>query len=289
MAHSYQIYDVFASVPLEGNPLAVVFDADDLGGEAMQAIAREFNLSETIFLMAPEDAANTHKARIFTPGAEMPFAGHPTVGGAVAAARRAGGTGKVSLELPAGVAHCTIAPGGAGATIVAPKIPALEEGAVGDDVLARVLGLGVDAIGFGAYRATRANSGPLWTVAPIASADLLAKIDLDANAIRALGAGYESLYVIAPGGEGDFQCRMFAPTHGITEDPATGSAAVAFAALFAAWGGAGDGTHTLKIVQGVEMGRRSVLTLAVTVAGGAITEVRLGGDATLMAEGTIVL
>ncbi len=289
MAHPYQIYDVFAPVPLEGNPLAVVFEADDLDGAAMQRIAGEFNLSETIFLMAPQDPANTHRARIFTPGGEMPFAGHPTVGGSIAAARRAGGLGTVALELPAGVTRCTIAADGNGSTIVAPKVPALEEGVADTATLSRILGLDEAAFGFGDYRPVRANSGPRWTVAPVASPDLLSRIQLDGGAIGALGEGYESLYVIAPGGDGDFQCRMFAPLHGIHEDPATGSAAVAFAALFAAWGGAGDGTHDLTIVQGVEMGRRSVLKLGIHIAAGAITEVRLSGEAALMAEGTIVL
>ncbi|WMS43701.1 PhzF family phenazine biosynthesis protein [Acuticoccus sp. MNP-M23] len=288
MTHSYQIFDVFASAPLEGNPLAVVYDAGDLPGEAMQAIAKAFNLSETIFLMPPEDAANTHKARIFTPTMEMPFAGHPTVGGAVAAARRAGGLATVSLELPAGVTRCTIAPDASGATVVAPQIPALEDGVVSTSVLAGVLGLDEAELGFGAYKPVRATSGPRWTVTPVASADRLAAIRLDTNAIKALGAGYESLYVIAPTGEGAFQCRMFAPEHNIYEDPATGSAAVAFAALFAQWGGAGDGTHELTFLQGVEMGHRAVLRLGIDIADGAVTEVRLSGDVVLMAEGTMV-
>lgn len=292
MPHPYQIWDVFTETPLAGNPLAVVFDAQDLAAERMQAIAREFNLSETIFVLPPADPANTGAARIFTPFTELPFAGHPTVGGAVAVARRRGrGEAGIALELPAGLARCTVthtAP--AAAEVAAPRRPTLEPGTPDRAALAAALGLPEAAIGGGGLDPARACSGPNFTIVPVDTVDRLGAVRPDRAVWRAaFGDGWTMAYVIARGGAGDFQCRMFAPLDGIDEDPATGSAAVAFAALFARSGGAGEGTHRLTIAQGIEMGRPSSVRLTVEAAGGEAVRVRLAGRAVPVAEGTLLL
>ncbi|MEM7694591.1 MAG: PhzF family phenazine biosynthesis protein [Pseudomonadota bacterium] len=282
MGRPYQVFDVFTREPLTGNPLAVVFEADDLDGDRCQAIAKEFNLSETIFLGTPRQGA--FHARIFTPAHEMPFAGHPTVGGAIAAAARYD-LSELTFELPAGPAVCQISDGAA--TIVAPKVPECLPGVPSDEALAALLGVETGAIGCGALRPTRATSGPQWTIVPVASLEVLAGLSLDTARLPALGEGFENVYIITKKLDGAFQCRMFAPSAGVPEDPATGSAAVAFTALVVAAEAPGDGAHTLNIVQGVEMGRRSEIVVAADVSGGAITKVRLSGAAVKVAEGTL--
>lgn len=282
----YQILDVFTATPLAGNPLAVVFEADGLTSDACQAIAREFNLSETIFLAAPE-AGGTHRARIFTPMHKMPFAGHPTVGGAIAAAQRRGAAGEIGLELPAGLARCTVADGPAwSATIAAPLPPRLEPGALSPDDLARLLGLPAAAIGFDNYTPSRAYCGPRWTIVPLADVAALGATSPEGFDARALGEGYESLYLVTREGEG-FRARMYAPAAGVAEDPATGSAAVAFTALIAAAERPADGRRRTMIRQGIEMGRPSDITVEATFEGGAATSVDLSGEAVVVAEGTL--
>lgn len=285
MAYSYQIWDVFTDKPLAGNPLAVVFDADGIDGQAAQAIAAEFNLSETIFLGA--GAGGVHSARIFTPMHEMPFAGHPTVGGSIAAARR-GGLDAVTLELPAGPTLCRIAADGPTlrSTIRAPKLPVLEPGIPDRATLAAALGLAPDLIGAPDLAPSFANSGPQFTVIAVRSPQALADIRIDRDIFRQFGA-HTSTYVIAPDGDGAFRCRMFAPLSGIDEDPATGSAAVAFCAVVAEGRMPADGAHAFTIQQGVEMGRPSTLFVTLHIAGGTVAGVDLSGTAVLVADGTL--
>lgn len=288
MPYPYQIWDVFTDTPLEGNPLAVVFEADGMPTERCQAIAREFNLSETIFLTAGETAR--HGARIFTPAEEMPFAGHPTVGGSIAAALRAGNGAEVTLDLPAGPTVCRVtldSDARGRSTITAPKIPHLEAGVPDNAILASALGLPEGAVGAGPLQPTRANSGPKWTVVPLANPAHLETIALLRGVVAEFG-DYASTYVIAPTGPAAFRCRMFAPMSGIEEDPATGSAAVAFAAVWHAATSPDDGVHELSITQGVEMGRRSEISIAVTIAKSHIANVDLSGAAVLIATGTLV-
>ncbi|MEM8663153.1 MAG: PhzF family phenazine biosynthesis protein [Pseudomonadota bacterium] len=290
MAHKYKIYDVFTDTALEGNPLAVVFDADDLDTARMQAIAGEFNLSETIFFIAPEDPQHTVGARIFTPKSELPFAGHPTVGGAVAfCAHRGDHDDQLVLELPAGPVACSVAlsPSHGETSFDAPLAPRITEENVDTGAIARALGLRPDELGFGGFAPVRATSGPNFTIVPIREPARLADIALDHNSWRqAFGEVGRSAYCIAPTGEATFQARMFAPLDGIPEDPATGSAAVAFAALL---GRASSGAHSYTIRQGLEMGRPSTLAITVEAEGGTVSRVRLSGSAVLVAEGTLHL
>ncbi|MBJ3778608.1 PhzF family phenazine biosynthesis protein [Acuticoccus mangrovi] len=288
MPYPYQILDVFTATPLAGNPLAVVFDADGIAPVRMQKIAQEFNLSETIFMLTPSDPAHTAAARIFTPAHELPFAGHPTVGGAVALSRRAAeALAMVTLELPGGLVRCAVthdAAAGA-AAFDAPILPSVVEGAPGMATLACALGLAEADIGFGSYRPCRATSGPGFTMVPVADVSALSRIALDRAALAEFGAGWQSVYVFAPKDAGGFQVRMFAPLGGIEEDPATGSAAVALAAVVMAAEALPDGLQSIAIAQGIEMGRPSAVTLCLEVEAGALARVELSGEAVLVAEG----
>lgn len=292
MGHSYQIFDVFTETPLAGNPLAVVFDADDLTGEAMQRIAREFNLSETVFFTAPETPAHSARMRIFTPMSEMPFAGHPTVGGSVAfALARGDGAGVVDLSLNAGPVAATVEPrpGGGIAAFDAPLLPQVVETAVDPGKAAAALGLGAGDIGFDGLSPVTATSGPSFTVVPIAEAAALGRITLGKGDWQgAFAPPASAVFCIARTGPAAFQARMFAPLEGIEEDPATGSAAVAFAAVLAPLLPA-DGLHEIAIAQGIEMGRPSRIGLTLSLSGGTLTRVRLSGQAVKVCEGTLLV
>lgn len=290
MARPYEILDVFTAKRLEGNPLAVVYEADDLGTEAMQAIAKEFNLSETVFIRQSNDPAMTAALRIFTPVTELPFAGHPTVGAAVSLAQRRGvkGEATVSLSLPAGPVTCTITPknGTLNAAFDAPSIPTVDPAPLDGDAIAKALGLSPSDLGFDAYVPARATSGPHFTVVPLRAPSVLSDVSLDQSGwLDAFPRPHDSAYLIAPDGDGVFRARMFAPFGGMAEDPATGSAAVAFAALFARANP--DGDHPLTVHQGVEMGRPSLISVTVRVESHKPTQVRLSGDAVRVASGTL--
>jgi len=292
MPHPYQILDVFTDTPLEGNPLAVVFDADDLDTARMQAIAAEFNLSETAFLRAADDARHAAAMRIFTPTIEIPFAGHPTVGGAVAfALARSHATDVVPLSIEAGTVSCHVVLEGAGGTasFEAPVMPKVSDAPVDAASVAAALGLSSGDLGFSRLAPVRASAGPEFTVVPVASPDILARIALDRSRWReAFGEAMAAAYCIAEEAQGRFRARMFAPLAGIEEDPATGSAAVAFAALLGPRSGAG-GAQSYTIVQGVEMGRRSTIELTVETDAGQLSRVRLSGRAVKVAEGTLLV
>ncbi|ORE93147.1 Phenazine biosynthesis PhzC/PhzF-like protein [Stappia sp. 22II-S9-Z10] len=279
----YDILDVFTDTPLTGNPLAVVYEADGLSTERMQAITREFNLSETIFMHAAVDGRTP--ARIFTPAHEMPFAGHPTVGGSIALGLRSG-TDRVALSLPAGPVDVTLT----GDTVRraefdAPVLPTAEPLAVSAVDLARLLGLTPADI---AGAAMRMSSGPAFTAIPLASVEALGRVRYDAAGEAALGDAPRAIYPVTPTA-GGYQARMIALDFGIAEDPATGAAAVAFAAVALQTAPLGEGRHVISIAQGIEMGRPSAIELVAEVSGGALTRVRLAGEAVIVAQGTLLL
>lgn len=280
----FEILDVFTATPLAGNPLAVVYDADGLTADRMQAIAAEFNLSETIFMFAPE--GGVVPARIFTPREEMPFAGHPTIGGAIALAQRLA-VGEVSLKVPAGRVDVSVTGGAVRrATLVAPVLPRAEPLDVPAADLARLIGVAADDIETGAYRPVRMTSGPWFTAIPLRDVAALAKAGFASQHEDVLGDAPRAVYCVTREGTG-YRARMFAPTFGIVEDPATGSAAVAFAALALLGEGLGDGTHRLAIRQGVEMGRPSDIGIEAIVAAGGISRVTLSGEAVVVADGRL--
>ena len=292
----FRTLDVFTTRAFTGNPLAVVLGADGLTTAQMQTIAREFNLSETIFVMAPRDPAHRARVRIFFPTAEIPFAGHPTIGCAVLLAGLDAGDGdfesRLVLEEEAGLVPVTVwrKGGVTEAEFTAPVIPHATEGRV-HAALADALGLAPDEIGFGAHRPGVWQGGPRFLYVPVASRDVLGRaraIQPHWDAVMA-AAGVDSAYLYTTGDGCDFRARMFSPTAGIPEDPATGSATAILAAQLLASGALPEGVTRFHLRQGVEMGRASDLFMTVDMAGGKIAAVRIRGAAVPISQGRIAL
>jgi trans-2,3-dihydro-3-hydroxyanthranilate isomerase len=285
---------VFTDRRFAGNPLAVVLDAGALDAPAMQAIAREFNYPETVFVFPSEAPRHRARVRIFTPARELLFAGHPTVGTAVLLALRDGAAagGDLVLEEGIGPVRCRIERAGGGhgcARFELAQLPA-EAGAPADDAaIAGALAIPPAEIGFRAFRPARWSAGVPVTFVPLARLDTIRGLRPDAEKlVAALGEG--PVYAFC--GEGEeaghtFHARMFAPAMGVREDPATGAAAAALAGLLAAHGGYRDGEHAVVIEQGYEMGRPSLIRLAMTLRSGRLAAASIAGDAVVVTEGTI--
>ena len=293
--------DVFTDEQFAGNPLAVVLDADALSSERMAQIAREFNLSETVFVLKPENPAHSARVRIFTPAAELPFAGHPTIGtGTLLAELRAsqvgsGGSALVTLEENIGLVRVGVRMADNAASFAefdAPKLP-VEVGAVPSrDDLASAVGLIPSEIGFANHRPTRFSAGPEFTFVPVASLSAMGKAAANLGRWREAFADLDDagafLYTSqVVHGAAHYHARMFAPMHGIMEDPATGSAAAAFAGVIAKFDEPPSGTHKRNIEQGLEMGRPSSISLSVEIANAQLTNVRIGGHSVRVSQGRI--
>lgn len=299
MPFPYVIYDVFTQTPLAGNPLAVVFDAHGLSDEAMQAITREFNLSETVFVLPPEKAAHSARIRIFTPAHELPFAGHPTVGTAVALAQRMQANRRLDLVLEEniGPVSCTVERDGQSAAFARFGLPRLSQRVpvtLNAQGLASALGLAPSQIGFEGHQPGLWSAGVPFLMVPVDSLESVTQLHFDTRAwIQAaplVGGQPVSAYVYCKGGvsaQAHFHARAFVPTMGLTEDPATGSAVAAMTgALYAAEDWA-DGTHALLIEQGFAMGRPSQIQVDITVAQRVIQSATIGGFALQIASGTL--
>jgi trans-2,3-dihydro-3-hydroxyanthranilate isomerase len=293
----FAIYDVFTGTPFAGNPLAVVFDADALADERMQVIAREFNLSETIFVRAPANADHAASVRIFTPTKELPFAGHPTVGCAIALAEQRGKRNDnedVALVLETGIGPvpCTVARGDGSASraeFTAPRLAAQVGPDPSPGIAATVLGLRTDDIGFGAHKPSLFGVGVAFAMVPVANVKVLGRARAALEAPPSLlGATEVYVYTRAPSNSAHaFRARMFAPEIGIVEDPATGGGAAAFAGVLARFETLTDGWHTRRILQGVEMGRPSLIHLDVLMKGRALAGARIAGQAVKISEGVL--
>ncbi len=297
MRRRFATLDVFTDRRFAGNSLAVVLDTDGLDAAAMQAVAREFNHPETVFVFAPDDPAHRARVRIFTPARELPFAGHPTVGTAVLLGLRDGGAAgsEIVLEEGVGPVRCTFESndGERGRARFAVPQPPAEIGPAPDDAtVAAALELSPTEIGFDRFRPSRWSAGTAFTFVPVASLAALARCRPDlAKFDAAFGDGAASAAYVFCGeasqpGRG-FRARMFAPALGIPEDPATGSAAAAFAGVLARFGHLADGSHAIAIAQGYEMGRPSLIWLAMALQAGALVSASIGGDAVIVTEGTI--
>jgi len=265
MRRRFATLDVFTDRRFAGNSLAVVLDAQALDAAAMQAIAREFNHPETVFVFSPADPAHRARVRIFTPARELPFAGHPTVGTAVLLGARDGGGGDIMLEEGIGAVRCTVesTSGGGSARFAIPQLPTEAGPAADDAAIAAALSLAPDDIGEG--RPARWSAGLPFTFVPIASLAAMARCRPDlAKFDAAFGAG-AAVYVfcketVEPGHH--FHARMFARR-------------------------LSDGTHALVIEQGYEMGRPSLIRLTAEVAAGRLLSASIGGNAVIVTEGTI--
>jgi trans-2,3-dihydro-3-hydroxyanthranilate isomerase len=295
MRRRFVTLDVFTDKRFAGNPLAVVLEPEGLDTAAMQTIAREFNLSETVFVQPPANKAHRAKLRIFTPGRELPFAGHPTVGTAVLLARLDGGADARNfiVEETIGLVPCRIQPRGEGghATFDIPRLPAREGEASDTAKIAAALGIAAGDIGFDGRSCERWSAGNPFTIVPVGSIEAVGRCRPDMTHFEgAFGTGFASPFVVCrqtaePGNT--FHTRMFAPGVGVAEDPATGSAAAAFAGYLAEHGGYKDGEHLVRIEQGYEMGRPSLMELTLTISGGKLTGASIGGSAVVVMDGAI--
>lgn len=297
MRRKFFTLDVFTDKRFAGNPLAVVLEPEGLETAAMQAVAREFNLSETVFVFPPPDAAQRAKIRIFTPVSELPFAGHPTVGTAVLLGLIDGGSAARDfvLELNVGPVPCRATPAGEGRARAVFDLPRLPEdvGAPTDDAtIAAALSIDTADLGFDGLRAARWSAGAPYTIVPVRGRDAIGRCRVDPAAWdKAFGfdahcAAYMICRETVEAGN-SFHTRMFAPRQGVAEDPATGSAAAALAGYLAANRLYGEGEHVVRIEQGFEMGRPSLIALTLRIAGGKLTGAAIGGGAVVVSEGTI--
>ncbi len=296
----YMIYDVFTDAALSGNPLAVVLNADGLSDTLMQAIAREFNLSETIFIQTPENAQHSAKVRIFMPIGELPFAGHPTIGGsiAVAAHRSLGANSSVILEEGVGPVHCIVsADQYRGHSLF--EVPRLSQQQGFDEPIAKVaaaLGLDVDDIGFGGHVVSAWSAGVPFVMVPVKEVSVLGRLSLKAEEWLKLDVRREGkiaaayIYALDPShSTSTFRARMFAPWDGMPEDPATGAAVAAFSGAVWNFEALYTGTHGFTVHQGFEMGRPSHIGLRVDGEGGILRAATISGDAVKVASGKLFL
>lgn len=291
--YRFETFDVFTRTRFGGNPLAVVYGAEGLADGEMQTLAAEFNLSETIFLLAPADPANTAAVRIFNRSHEMPFAGHPTVGASIALARRGAPGETVRLEAPAGLVVARISRDEAAAPVAA-AVRAPQPLTLGQEVrpeeIALCLGLEVRDIVTANHAPCQASMGVAFVLAEVAQ-DALSRCIPDLAAFREVVARYPdfagrlSIHAYARG-TGALWARMFAPLAGTWEDPATGSANGPLGGLLLSLSGAQS--ETFQIGQGVEMGRPSHLTVRAWREAGAI-HAEIGGGAVPVMQGEIAL
>ena len=279
---AYHVVDVFTDRPYAGNPLAVVLDADDLPTAALQAMAREFNLSETAFPVRSDRA--DYRLRIFTPEEELPFAGHPSVGaGALLAALGRVVPGRVVMECGAGLLPLTVAADRAEVTAGTPAAgPPLDAA----EYLAACGLAPADAVD---GTARLCSTGLPWVFVEVA-ADAVGRVAPDPRALRVVCAGAEraaGVVVFAwDAATRGSHARVLG--YDVPEDPATGSAAAAFGAWLAALGRVpGDGETAYVVRQGAEIGRPSLIEGAVVTRGGAAVECRVGGGVVRVASGSI--
>lgn len=299
MRYRYVTADVFTSQAYGGNPLAVVLDAQGLSTEQMQAIAREFNYSETSFVLPPKDSEHTAWVRIFTPDREVPFAGHPNVGTAVVLARELALAGQTVpdqfvFEEAAGLVRLSLvtgAKGVEGAELLAPE-PLSRGSEASADAVARALRLDVSDIDVSEHAPQVASVGLAFLVVQIVSRDALRRAAPDASGYAALFPldGAKSIYAYTTDTSADvtdsptdIQARMF--TGRMTEDPATGSATAAATALRAAL--RDDGILRLRVGQGVDMGRASLLLAHAEPRSDGVWA-GVAGQAVVVMEGTLL-
>jgi trans-2,3-dihydro-3-hydroxyanthranilate isomerase len=302
MTRRYAILDVFTDKALAGNPLAVVLDGEGLDDARMQAIAREFNLSETVFILPAENPVHSVRARIFTPAKELPFAGHPTVGTAVllgleGAAKNAGQRETMLvLEENIGPVRCGAFVKGEDAGWATFDLPsqAVEVGPAKEkDEIANALALLPEEVGFENHAPSVFSAGVAFTFVPVRDLSVISRADANNAAwADAFDSEAASVFVYCRETEGSgrhFHARMFAPTFGIPEDPATGSAVAALSGPIMRFDAPTTGSHQFTIEQGIEMGRTSLIGLELDIANHRIEAARISGDAIVVARGTLAI
>jgi trans-2,3-dihydro-3-hydroxyanthranilate isomerase len=298
MKYRFYTADVFTDRPFGGNQLAVLPDARGLDSTSMQQIAREFNFSETTFVLPAEDRRHTRRLRIFTPGGEIGFAGHPTVGtahvlAAIGEIPLTGETTRVVLEENVGPVPVAIrAEGGTPvyAQLSVARLPEVGPRPPEPARLARMLSLEPSDLLGDDMQPEAVSCGTPFLFIPLRNRDAVArarlKLDLWEETLRDYWTDDVFVFAFDPEREdSDVRARMFAPGFGVPEDPATGSACVALGGYLAARNPRHDGTLRWVVEQGFEMGRPSILEVEVDKRAGAITAVRVGGASVLVSKG----
>jgi trans-2,3-dihydro-3-hydroxyanthranilate isomerase len=287
--------DVFAERALAGNPLAVFFGADDLDGDTMQAIAREMNLSESVFLLAPRRADCAARIRIFTPGREVPFAGHPTIGTAwVLAAEGLAHGERFSIEEEIGPVPVLLEGDSRSPCFIWMTHRDATFGAEVRDRDGVAAALGLERHDLLPVPIESGSTGNPFLYVALRDAATVDRAALEprrlAAAAPAEAAAHMGVFVPAPNGPGRLYTRMFAPAHGVAEDPATGSAGGALGAyvvrhrLIEA-----RGETRIVSEQGTKMGHQSFVHIALVADDGGCHEIRVGGAVVPLIEGRLRL
>jgi trans-2,3-dihydro-3-hydroxyanthranilate isomerase len=292
--------DVFTDRKFGGNQLAVVPDAAALTGAQMQAIATEFNLAETTFVLPPQNPSHTAEVRIFTPRAELPFAGHPNIGTAFALAKESERQGRavsdpMIFEEKAGLVRLSLMKEGAsvvGAHLAPPQSFA-RGGDIEADTVAAACSLAASDIETANHSPCIASCGISFAFAELKTRAALStahpRTEVFTKHLAAERVTGVLLYVKDQRGGFDLQVRMFAPLYGIPEDPATGSGNVALAGLLASLRPEADLKLHLRIGQGIDMGRPSLLEAGAEKRSGKITALSIGGRCVPMMRGVLTV
>ena len=292
----YLIYDVFTDTPFGGNPLAIFTRGDDIAPRQMQAIAREMNLSETVFLLSPTSYVATAHLRIFMPNGELPFAGHPTIGSITALA----GLGLTPddcsdfrLTCKTGEIICSFDNANSIAKAIAPLLPYPNGTAPALEEIAIATGLTVQNFVHPPVNDLW-SSGPNFAFAEVKTSEILHSVEINSARFAPIGSGKMVdaalvVFCLANIDQNIIHVRCFSPVEGIQEDPATGSAAVALSGLLHAKGIVPEGAETFTVKQGAKMGRPSLIKLSTKVKNNNLLQVSIAGSAVKMAEGSFVL
>jgi trans-2,3-dihydro-3-hydroxyanthranilate isomerase len=294
--------DVFTDRRFGGNQLAVLPDSSGIPPELFQSIAREFNYAETTFVLPPADTRHAARVRIFTPGAELPFAGHPTIGTAhvlasIGAIPLTGDETKIVFEEAAGLVPVTVHARDGKPTfaqLTSPQVPAIVGEAPDVESLAELLSINTNDVLLSPVGPAVVSGGIPLLFVPLKDNAVVARARLNLNTYELLMRDYisDKVYIFSLEGEGlrgGVHARMFAPAIGIAEDPATGGGAVALGGYLAMLEPLTEGTLRWKIEQGVEINRPSLLEVEADKKAGKVTAVRVGGSTVLVSEGTMTL
>jgi trans-2,3-dihydro-3-hydroxyanthranilate isomerase len=298
MRYHFHTVDVFTDRLFGGNPLAVFPDAKGLKVKQMQSIAREFNLSETVFILPPDKREHTRKLRIFTPAQELPFAGHPTIGAAFALASIGAidlVEGENEIVLEEGVGPVPVSITVTDGKPVFARLTAASEPEFGPppparEKIAECLGLKAREVGSGDAEPMAVSCGVPFLFVPLRNSRAVARAEANQPAWREHLSDYwaQQIYLFSFDTRergAQIHSRMFGPEVGVVEDPATGSAATALAAYLARLERAQEGTLRWIVEQGIEMGRPSLLEVQCELSGGKVTSVQVGGAAVMVSEG----
>lgn len=303
MERRYFLLNVFTEKPEGGNPLAVITDTDGLDDETMQTLAAKIGLSETVFVFEPKGVAHLAAIRIFTPKAELPFAGHPTIGTAICLTKERLWRPRETefdvlavLEAKGGILRVAVKPGQGDAAFAefdVPKVPEEQGEPAPVDRIAAALGLAPSDIGFENFKPRIFSAGVPFSFIPLRGLEALERAQIvDEYWQEAFSPSNGDAFIYCRETfmrRAAFHARMFAPGFGIPEDPATGAAVAAFAGVIKHFDNPPDGLYNGIIEQGYEMGQPSQIHLEFEVANRAIRVVRIGGHAVSLGEKIVTL